>query len=134
MNAAMPYTGEGTVSVFVPHAVMHITQGICRLTVFADTSSLLKIYHGRIEVQYYEATVSEAASAKAASAKAASDRPERPRSNKTAWHHLVKTMHQLYIRSDGTSTNPFRFMVKPDENEWVLWNREQDKKMGTPAE
>jgi len=124
VNAAMPYKGEGTVRIFVPRAVMNIAQGICRLTVFSDHSSLVKVYQGHVEVHYYQAPASGPAS----------EGPDRPKADKTAWTHLLETSHQIYIRPDGTSTNPFRFMVKTDENKWVLWNRKQDKKIGAPAE
>jgi hypothetical protein len=127
VNAAMPYTGEGTVTIFVPHAVIDMTQGICRLTVFSDNSSLVKVYRERIQVRHFKAPASGSASN-------GSNRSGHPKGDKTAWNHLLKTMYQLYIRPDGSATNPFRFMVKSDETEWVLWNQEQDKRIGAPAE
>ena len=124
VNNAMPYTGKGTVRIFVSQAVIKTTQSICRLTAFSDHSSIVKVYRGRIEVGRVEPPTPNPKSAGSGGAKR----------EKTAWNHLLKTMYQLHIRSDGTATNPFRFMIKTDENIWVLWNQEQDAKIGTPAD
>ncbi len=125
VNNAMPYTGKGTVRIFVSQAVIKTTQSICRITAFSDHLSIVKVYQGRIEVGHVEPPVPTNPKS------AGSGRAKR---KEIAWNHLLKTMYQLHIRSDGSATHPFRFMVKADESRWVLWNQEQDAKIGIPAD
>ncbi len=124
VNAAQPYTGEGAVRILLSKAVIQTSESICRLTAFSDHSALLKVYRGLLEVRHFQAPEFNPATGISQS----------PMKNNTTWNHLLKTMQQLYIRADGSATNPFRFMTRTDENSWVLWNREQDAKIGTPSE
>ena len=124
VNAARPYTGKGAVSLFASEAVMTTTQGILRLTAFSDHSAIVKVYQGRIEVQRFHPPATEPAD----------DTSKGAEARKTGWNHLLKAMQQLYIRSDGSATKPFRFTLKADESKWVQWNQEQDAKIGTSAE
>jgi hypothetical protein len=43
------------------------------------------------------------------------------------WNHYVKPLYEIFVRPDGTSTKPFRFMTKPDRNDWVRWNQRLDE-------
>lgn len=46
------------------------------------------------------------------------------------WTYIVKALHQINIRPDGTVTKPFRFSIEDDLNEWVIWNQKRDKELG----
>ncbi|UCD32686.1 MAG: FecR domain-containing protein, partial [Desulfobacterales bacterium] len=46
------------------------------------------------------------------------------------WTYIVKALHQINIRPDGTVTKPFRFSIKEDLNEWVIWNQQRDEAVG----
>jgi FecR-like protein len=115
INATAPYTGKGSLGIIVPKAAVKTTQSISRFTVFSDKATLLKAYQGHLEIRNLKKNTPVP-------------------TKKGAWIHLVNPMHQLYVRSNGTATNPFRFMIKADENNWVQWNRTQDANIGTPGQ
>jgi|GEM_PF-3005970 hypothetical protein len=120
VNASAPYTGKGSLGILVPKAAAKTTQSISRFTVFPDNATLLKVYQGYLEIQNLQPDAADSPSGKSA----------RPLKKKDFWNHLINPMYQIYVRSNGTATNPFRFMVKADEDDWIQWNRAQDAKIG----
>ena len=124
VNVTAPYTGKGSLGIIVPKAAVKTTQSISRFTVFSDNATLLKVYQGHLEIRNLQANTADTPSDKSAGSI----------ENKKSWSHLIKSMYQIYVRSNGTATNPFRFMVKADENNWVQWNRARDAKIGTPGQ
>jgi len=122
VNVTAPYTGKGSLGIIVPKAAVKTTQSISRFTVFSDNATLLKVYQGHLEIRNLQANTTDTPSGKSTG----------PIKNKKSWSHLINPMYQIYVRSNGTATNPFRFMVKADENNWVQWNQEQDAKIDTP--
>ena len=125
VNVTAPYTGKGSLGIIVPKAIVKTTQSISRFTVFSDNATLLKVYQGHLEIRDLQANTTDTSS---------SDKSAGPIRKKRSWRHLINPMYQIYVRSNGTATNPFRFMVKADENNWVQWNRAQDAKIGTPGQ
>ena len=43
------------------------------------------------------------------------------------WTRIVRAMHQITIRADGTVSKPFRFDPRVDADDWVRWNRMRDQ-------
>jgi len=123
VNVTAPYTGKGSLGIIVPKAAVKTTQSISRLTVFSDNATLLKVYQGHLEIRDLKTNTADTPSDKSAG----------PIKNKGSWRHLINPMYQIYVRSNGTATNPFRFMLKSDENNWVQWNRAQDQKLADQA-
>lgn len=101
------------ISILTAHAVVQPRPGqaIFRLSIFPTDSVLVKVYQGTVTVKKKKNTAR----------KGEESRKSKP------WRHIIKPMHQIFIRPDGTSTNPFQFMVKPDRSTWVLWNQSLDK-------
>ena len=99
------------VSILTAHAVLQPNPAIFRLSIFPSNSVLVKVYQGTVSVNKKKNTAR----------KREASRKSEP------WSHILKPMHQIFIRPDGTSTNPFQFMVKPDRSTWVLWNQSLDK-------
>ena len=122
VNVTAPYTGKGSLGIITPKAAAKTTQSISRVIVFSDNATLLKVYQGHLEIRNLQVNTADTPSDKSAG----------PIKNKKSWSHLINPMYQIYVRSNGTATNPFRFMVKADENNWVQWNRAQDAEIGTP--
>ena len=121
IHAPKAYKGKEGVTVLTAFAVVRADKSIYRLSVNSDKSTLVKVYWGRIDVRNTENKT----------------RPKtaNPLSMKNKiWDHVIKPMHQIHVRSDGTATNPFRFTLKADESRWVQWNREQDEKIGNPPQ
>ncbi len=86
-------------TVLAPSAVVTAGESVFRVSVYPDHSAIIKVYVGRIAIR-----------------------------NKT-WDHLIGSMHQIFVRSNGTATNPFRFIIKADRSSWVQWNQTLDEKM-----
>ena len=101
------------VSILTEHAVLQPqpNQAIFRVSVFPTNSVRVKVYQGTVIVKKKENTAHKSVT----------------RLKSKTWSHILKPMQQIFIRPDGTSTNPFQFMVKPDRSAWVLWNQSLDK-------
>lgn len=112
-SASKVATPKRRVSISMEHAVFQPNQAVFRLSIFPNNSVLVKIYQGTVTVSKKKTTAREG---------------EASRKSKF-WSHLLKPMQQIFIRPDGTSTNPFQFMVKPDRSTWVLWNQSLDKEL-----
>lgn len=103
------------ISILTTHAVVQPQpdQAIFRLSIFPTDSVLMKVYQGTVNVRKKKNTAR----------KGDASRKLKP------WSHIIKPMQQIFIRPNGTSTNPFQFMVKPDRSTWVLWNQSLDKEL-----
>jgi len=99
------------VSILTTHSVLQPDHAIFRFSIFPTNSVLVKVYQGTVTVKRKKNTAR----------KGAASRKSKP------WRHILKPMQQILIRPDGTSTNPFQFMVKPDRSTWVHWNQSLDK-------
>ena len=106
---------ERRVSIMTEHAVVQPQpdQAIFRLSIFPTSSVLVKVYQGTVSVNKKKNTARKGAASR----------------KSKYWSHILKPMQQIFIRPDGTSTNPFQFMVKPDRSTWVLWNQSLDKEL-----
>ena len=109
---------KGGIVVSAPMVVSETDTSTFRITVYPDKSVLLKVYRGQI---YMHNPIASKTSSSSVSA--------RSFGSKRNWSHYVKPMYQLFVRTDGTATHPFRFMTKADRNEWVVWNQTLDKEM-----
>lgn len=104
-----------------------------RMNVNKDNSAVLKVYEG-------EVVVSKRKHTKVAKTKAKLEKPTpvagpRPVAgphpvSMEEWTYIVKSLHQINIRPDGTAAKPFRFDIAKDLNDWVRWNRMRNKLIG----
>jgi len=101
------------VSILTEHAVLQPNQAIFRLSIFPSNSVLVKVYQGTVSANKKKNTARKGAASR----------------KSKYWSHILKPMQQIFIRPDGTSTNPFQFMVKPDRSTWVLWNQSLDEEL-----
>ncbi len=101
------------ISILTAHAELQPQpdQAIFRLSVFPTDSVLVKVYQGTVTVRKKKNTARKGAASR----------------KSKYWGYILKPMQQIFIRPDGTSTNPFQFMVKPDLSTWVLWNQSLDE-------
>ena len=114
------------VIVVTPTAVAEADTSTYRISVHNNKSVLLKVYRGLIYLHRPTAPIDPQ---KKESAQLAGSQSNIAKNSglKKHWSHFVKPMYQILVRSDGTSTKPFRFMTKADKNEWVLWNQQLDR-------
>ncbi|RJQ56041.1 MAG: hypothetical protein C4530_15215 [Desulfobacteraceae bacterium] len=117
VNASAVPEGFGGLNIRMPFASIRMNGGICRLTVFSDGSSRVKVYSGPVEILKPETGANPANAAGSAQGKG-------------SWSHILNSMQQIHVRPDGTATNPFQLMKKVDETPWVEWNRSMDERLG----
>jgi hypothetical protein len=108
-----------------PTAVAGVRGTTYRMNVNADTSAVVKVYDGEIEVKRREAPAPEAAAPPILSKPTPVEGP-RPVSMES-WVYLVGALQQININADGTAQKPFRFDIAEDLNEWVQWNKLRDQ-------
>jgi hypothetical protein len=124
---------KGRFEIATRTAVAGVRGTVYRVNVDRDNSVTVKVYWGEVVVNSARRT-------------AAGERPapitqptkvEGPKPisgphpvTMEEWTYIVKALHQINIRPDGTVTKPFRFSIEDDLNEWVVWNQQRDKELG----
>jgi len=118
------FSGQGRFTMSTPQAFTWVRGTVYRVNVNEDNSIQVKVYRGEVVVEKRpetEKTVPENDEAAGAAAQ-----PGTLAASHNTWAHIVGPMRQLVVQPDGSWAKPFRFSVKADENEWVLWNRQRD--------
>ena len=128
---------SGRFEIAAKTAVAGVRGTVYRVNVLEDDTVIVKVYWGEILLK-----------GKSASATAQTvpqlGKPSRvlgpqpiagPRPvSMGEWTYIVKSMQQITVRPDGTTTKPFRFSPEEDLNDWVRWNKERDETLGRKQE
>lgn len=127
------FKGRGRFAIYTKTAVCGVRGTVYRLNVQPDDSVMARVYQGEIFVDSFhqpEASAQTGAlkepSAVASPTPVAGPHPV----TMQEWTYIVKALQQINIRPDGTASKPFRFDIRKDLNEWVLWNQQRDKLAG----
>lgn len=124
---------KGRFEIATRTAVAGVRGTVYRVNVDRDDSVIVKVYWG-------EVVVNNAMQAKATGQPAPITKPTKVKGpvpipgphpvSMKEWTYIVKALHQINILPDGTVTKPFRFSIKDDLNEWVIWNQKRDEELG----
>ena len=124
---------KGRFEIATSTAVAGVRGTVYRMNVNKDNSVTVKVYWG-------EVVINSAMKASTGTQPVKITKPtkvEGPRPvpgphpvSMEEWTYIVKALHQINIRPDGTVTKPFRFSVQEDLNEWVIWNQKRDEEIG----
>ena len=124
---------KGRFEIATRTAVAGVRGTVYRMNVNNDNSVTVKVYWG-------EVVVNSAMQAKAADQPIQITKPTKVKGpypipgphpvSMEEWTYIVKALHQINIRADGTVTKPFRFSIKDDLDEWVIWNQKRDEELG----
>ncbi len=113
------------------NAVAGVRGTIYRINVEEDKSALIKVYDGEVSVS--AAVPKKEQKPLAIEAPKSIPGPtviEGPKPiSMQEWIYIVKSMQQIYIKSDGKAEEPKEFTEEEDGDEWVDWNKECDKKL-----
>jgi len=124
---------RGRFAVTTRTAVAGVRGTVYRLNVNEDDSVMVKVYWGEVVVKSQRGAQEAAQPGKIAQpTKVAGPHPvpgPHPVSMEE-WTYIVKALQQINVRPDGTVTKPFRFDIKEDLNDWVLWNQQRDEAVG----
>jgi ferric-dicitrate binding protein FerR (iron transport regulator) len=127
------FLGGGRFTVSTRTAVAGVRGTVYRLNVNPDNSVAVKVYRGEVVVNSLPKAQATAQPGKiTAPAAAAGPHPvpgPHPVSLKE-WTYIVKSLEQINILPDGTVEKPFRFDIKKDLDDWVLWNQQRDQTLG----
>lgn len=124
---------RGRFSVTTRTAVAGVRGTVYRLNVNQDDSVMIKVYWGEVVVKNREKAQAAAQPEQfkeptpvAGPHPIAGPHPV----SMEEWTYIVKALQQINIRPDGTVEKPFRFDIKKDINDWVLWNQKRDEAAG----
>jgi len=112
-----------------PTAVAGVRGTTYRMNVNEDSSAVVKVYEGEIEVRPRKEETSQAPAAAPILSKPTPVQGPRPVTMEE-WVYLVGALQQININADGTAAKPFRFDIAEDLNEWVQWNKLRDQEAG----
>ncbi|MFC1826151.1 FecR domain-containing protein, partial [Thermodesulfobacteriota bacterium] len=124
---------RGRFSVTTRTAVAGVRGTVYRLNVNEDNSVVVKVYWGEVVVNSQrraEETVQPGKMEQPTKVEGPRPIPGPHPVTMEEWTYIVKSLQQINIRPDGTVTKPFRFDIKKDLNDWVLWNQQRDTAIG----
>jgi ferric-dicitrate binding protein FerR (iron transport regulator) len=126
--------GGGRFQVTSENAVAGIRGTTYRMNVNSDTSVVVKVYEGAVEVSSPPKTaikpggVSKPGGVEGPHPVSGPHPVAGPHPvTMEEWTYIVRAMQQIVIYPDGTVSKPFRFDPAVDMDDWVRWNQSRDK-------
>ena len=124
---------KGRFEIATRTAVAGVRGTVYRMNVNRDNSVTVKVYWGEVVVNSAmraEATDQPVPITEPTKVEGPHPIPGPHPVSMEEWTYIVKALHQINIRPDGTVTKPFRFSIKDDLDEWVIWNQKRDETIG----
>ncbi len=126
---------RGRFTISTRTAVAGVRGTVYRLNVNQDDSVMIKVYWGEIVVNNRKQAQEAAEPGKMMELTPVPVSGPHPVKgphpvSMEEWTYIVKSLQQINIKPDGTVTKPFRFDIKEDLNDWVLWNKQRDEILG----
>jgi phage tail protein X len=125
-NVAKIVSGTpATFQVGMPLAIAGVQGTVYRIDVLPDSSGLVRVYDGVVEVSSRPRETS-------------APRPigpphEVPGPHEVTmeeWTRIVRALQEIRIGPDGRPTDPTPFTIEADVDDWVRFNRERDADLG----
>lgn len=113
-------------------AVAGVRGTVYRMDVDQDTSALVRVYDGEVEVKGGGEKAAAPKSPIGPPTKVSGPKPV-PGPHKVTmeeWTVIIKAMQQVRIGADGAPEKPRDFTAAEDRDEWVDWNRARDSEIG----
>jgi ferric-dicitrate binding protein FerR (iron transport regulator) len=136
-KASKLFSGRGRFAISTRTAVAGVRGTVYRMNVNEDSSAVVKVYYGEVLVSSKEQAETQKGLQPAAGPKPMAGPHPIPGPHAVSlkeWMHIVSSMQQILIKSDGTASKPFRFSPEADEDEWVHWNKKRDEKIDSETE
>lgn len=119
---------KGRFELSCENAVAGIRGTIYRMNVEKDKSALVRVYEGQVAVSGGERD-EERKPIFGPPQKIAGPKPV-PGPRKVSmeeWTFIIKSMQQIQIGADGKADKPRDFVEQEDRDDWVDWNKSQDR-------
>ena len=123
---------KGRFAISAKTAIAGVRGTVYRMNVNQDDSVMVKVYWGNVVVKSPTTTGlgdQPQKIAPQAKVEAPHSVPGPTPVSMQEWTYLVKALEQIDIKPDGTVSKPFRFSIKDDLNDWVIWNQIRDKEI-----
>jgi len=126
--------GGGRFQVSAQNAVAGIRGTTYRMNVNSDTSVVVKVYEGAVQVSSPPETAEKPGSISKPSGVEGPHPVSGPHPvagphpvTMQEWTYIVRAMQQIVVYPDGTVSKPFRFDPEVDMDDWVRWNQNRDR-------
>ncbi|MBW1740802.1 MAG: FecR domain-containing protein [Deltaproteobacteria bacterium] len=120
--------GRGRFQVSAKNAIAGVRGTTYRMDVNPDSSVVVKVYWGQIHVSPPPKSIKQSARVSKPKKVEGPYPVEGPHPvTRQEWTYIIRAMHQIVIRPDGTALKPFRFDPKVDADDWVRWNQMRDR-------
>ena len=126
--------GGGRFQVSAQNAVAGIRGTTYRMNVNSDTSVVVKVYEGTVQVSSPPETTEKPGGISQPSRVEGPQPVSGPHPvagphpvTMQEWTYIVRAMQQIVVYPDGTVSKPFRFDAEVDMDDWVRWNHTRDK-------
>jgi hypothetical protein len=118
----------GRFQVLSQNAVAGVRGTTYRMNVNSDTSVVVKVYKGAVQVSGPPKPVEKPGGISEPSRAEGPQPVAGPRPvTMQEWTYIVRAMQQIVVYPDGTVSKPFRFNPQADMDDWVRWNQSRDK-------
>jgi hypothetical protein len=123
-------TPDSRVEVKTENAVAGVRGTTYRVNVEEDTSALIRVYDGSVDVTGVQRTASAGQPQGLAPVPVPGPHEVPPPYHEVTmeeWHVIVKSFQQVSISPDGKASEPQDFDPQQDRDDWVAWNQERDR-------
>lgn len=125
-------TPDSLVEVQTSNAVAGVRGTVYRVNVEEDKSALVRVYDGTVYVANPPRDASKPDGKVAVPHPVPGPHEVPPPYHEVSmeeWTAIVKAMQQITISPQGVPSKPQDFDAKADQDDWVKWNQERDKKI-----
>jgi hypothetical protein len=122
-------TPDSKVEVKTVNAVAGVRGTTYRVNVEADTSALIRVYDGFVDVSGTRPAAPASPPQGMAPVPVAGPHEVPPPYHEVTmeeWHVIVKSFQQVAVSPNGVASEPQDFTAQQDRDDWVLWNQERD--------
>jgi len=122
-------TADSKVEVKTVNAVAGVRGTTYRVNVEEDTSALIRVYDGSVDVSGVQKPGPPAQQGSAPVPVPGPHEVPAPyhEVSMEEWHVIVKSFQQVTISPQGVASEPQDFNPQRDQDDWVKWNQERDR-------
>jgi hypothetical protein len=125
-------TADSKVEVKTVNAVAGVRGTTYRVNVNEDSSALVRVYDGSVDVAGVQRAPAEPSSKSLEPVPVAGPHEVPPPYHEVTmeeWHVIVKSFQQITISPQGVASKPEEFNPQQDLDDWVRWNQNRDKQL-----
>jgi hypothetical protein len=125
-------TADSKVEVKTVNAVAGVRGTTYRVNVNEDSSALIRVYDGSVDVAGVQRSSGQPTSKSLEPVPVAGPHEVPPPYHEVTmeeWHVIVQSFQQITITPQGVASKPEEFDLQKDLDDWVKWNQDRDKQL-----